>query len=636
MKDHRPLLVGLVVLLLTALAVPSGAAPVCSDIPREVCGGRVFAEAETTVSFVQHDTGEFEAGIKALAEEFPRYIRIRTFSEMLGEPALSAGGREIWMMEISDFRAPELGKKAVAVSLSVHGPERAGLEGGVRYAEDLARWATDDPTHELRNGTDPDSIGIPVGEALKKVHIYLTNMNPDGWAEGDFINGGVFVRGNANGVDLNRQFPTKGWTQVAYDPLSQPEAQHWNELAHQIAPVTAGDLHGELTSANNAYADIMYPAGQWNPLELAKEERMARHMASNVARYFEEAGVEIGAVTGVAGMKPAEYATAYDIIGYDDSGFMGDFLTEQVGAIEMDVEHLLSHMVPNSEWVAPHEDAHIAAVRAEIETYVVEAIALETVRVRLDLGRAGYLFDPKIVTSRDGYGGPKPPQGVRPAPYRASRMRFFRDLGRFTVDPLRPVTLARVASGSLRGLDSFVIAGNPFRRGPDGSAVARGPVIRALKRFVSRGGNLVLTDGALKLLPRLGVIDRGDVARTVHNAGHIDIETFEDPYLDGVHTTASQTYYEVPLGYSVAGDFAPHFTVSRAAWEGAGSKPIAHVNDDEARIGLGRVEMGKGTIGIFGALLPDPTERFDHFFGLADYAVTVAGAQILNNMISFN
>ncbi|MDQ3953609.1 MAG: hypothetical protein M3279_11715, partial [Actinomycetota bacterium] len=187
-------------------SIPAGASPVCSDEPRAACGGRIFPEAETSASFVQHDNGEYEAGILALAEEFPRFVRVTKFSELLGnDKAVSVGGREIWMVEITDFRAPEKGKVPVAVSLSVHGPERAGLEGGVRYMEDLARWAADEPDHELRNGTERDSIGVPVSQALKKVHLYLSNINPDGWARGDVANGGVFQRGNGNGQDLNRE-----------------------------------------------------------------------------------------------------------------------------------------------------------------------------------------------------------------------------------------------------------------------------------------------------------------------------------------------------------------------------------------------------------------------------------------------
>lgn len=618
-----------------ALVQPSAsiwASPVCAEPPREVCGGRIFPEAENSVSFVQHDNNEYSDGLLALAEEYPRFVKVRTFSEIFGKETLSAGGRELWMIEITDFQAPEKNKEPVFVSLAVHGPERAGLEGGVRYAEDLARWAADDPDHELRNGTEEDSTGITVEDALRGVHIYMSAVNPDGWAEGDIANGGVFVRGNANGYDLNRQFPTKGWTKVSHDPLSQPETNAWVKLVKAGRPTTAVDLHGELNSANNAYTDIMYPAGQWNPKEQAQVERLARHMTSNVARYFEEGGIDAGDLTGNAGTKPAEYATAYDVVGYDDAGFMGDFFTEQVGAVEVDVEHLFSHMVPNSTWAAPHEAAHIAAVRGEIETLIVEALVTRDVKVSLDIGKAGYLFDPKRIRSSDGYGGPKPPKGVDPDPYNVSRMTYLKDLSRFAEEPLTKIESGELGAATLAGLDTFVIAGRTFPRDPDGRKPRKKRIVTALKDFVRDGGNLVLTDGGLKMLPRLGVVNKDAISRTIHNAGHINIEDFEDRYLSGVHTTASQTYYPVPLGYTVDDDAAPHFSVARAAWEQAGGKSIAYITDEE-RIGLGRLDMGQGTIGIFGALLPDPTEAYDHWFGLADYAVTVAGGQILNNML---
>ena len=613
--------------LLLGSVLPASASPVCAEPPRELCGGRIFPEAESSVSFLQYDNGEYEDGIKALAEEFPRFVKVRSFSQIRGKESLSAGGRDIWMIEVTDFDAPEAKKKPVVVSLSVHGAERAGLEGGIRYAEDLARWATE-PDHLLRNGTEPDSVEIPAPEVLKKVHLYLTNVNPDGWAQGDAANGGVFMRGNANGVDLNREFPTKGWTRVAYTPLSEPESIALDDIARDIAPVTASDLHGELTSANNVYADIMLPAGQWNPLEQAREERLARHMKSNIEAYFESQGI----VTE-GGLAPAEYATGYDVVGYDASGFMGDYFTEQLGATEVDVEHLFSHMVPNSTWVAAHEDAHIAAVRGEIETLMVEAIVLKKVKVSLNLGRVGYLFDPYVVKSADGYGGPAPPDGVDPKGYRVTHMRYFKDLTRFTTRALRKVESGDISKRELRGLDSFVVSGDPFPRDPDGGRVNKKRITRALKAYVKGGGNLVLTDGGLKLLSRMKVVSKADIQRTVHNAGHIDIENFEDRYLKKVHTTASQTYYEVPLGYSVDQDSAPHVTVAREAWEGAGGKSLAYITD-EAQIGLGRLKLGKGTIGILGALLPRPTEEFDHFFGLADYGVSVAGGQILNNMLA--
>ena len=117
----------------------------------------------------------------------------------------------------------------------------------------------------------------------------------------------------------------------------------------------------------------------------------------------------------------------------------------------------------------------------------------------------------------------------------------------------------------------------------------------------------------------------------LHNAGHIDVLNFNDPYMKGVHTTASQTYYEVPLGYSVDEDASPHWSVVSSEWTGK----VAATVTDESGVILGRKKWGKGFIGIFGAILPTQTEEFDHIYGLADYAVTVAGGQILNNMIGF-
>lgn len=622
----------LVAVLVAALAESVVAAPVCSDVPQEVCLGRVFAEPENSISFVQYDNGEFVAGIEALERQFPRWVKTRTFSQIMRKKVKSAGGRDIWMIEVTDFKAPEKNKVPVVVSLSVHGPERAGLEGGVRYAEDLARWAAAKDGRKLRNGTEKDSVSLPVREVLRRTHLYLTNLNPDGWAQGDAQNGGVFERGNANGVDLNREFPTKGWTNVSYTPMSEPESKSWVDLAQRIDPTTAADLHGELTSVNNAFADIMYPAGQWDPRELEQEERLARHMASNVARYFEEEGVVLGDITGAAAdMKPADYATAYDVVGYDDSGFMGDFFTEQVGAVEVDVEHFLSHMAPNSLWFPPLEQAHVAAVRAEIETLLVEALVTKKVRVELNLGKVGYLFDPRKVTDADGYGGPKPPKGYRPRSYSATRMRYFTDLSRYARKPLRRLSPAGISRGGLRGFDSFVISEDPF---PPGSRYNRRAYTRALRSFVRRGGNLVLTDGALRLLPRLGIVKGAAVGRQLYNAGHVNIEDFDDPYTKKLPETASQTYYEVPLGYSVNEDASPHWTVARAAWTRAGGKSVAYITD-ENRIGLGRVKLGKGTVGIIGALLPRQTEKFDHLYGLADYAVTVSGGQILYNMLGF-
>lgn len=631
----RALVAAVVAVCLVCTAAPSAtASPVCPDEPRIVCGGRIFPEAQHAVSFVQHDNGEYLSGLQALERDFPRFVKVRSFTNFLGRPSRSFGDRDMWMVEITDFNVPEEDKIPVLVSLSIHGPERAGLEGGVRYMEDLARWAQDEPGHELKNGTNKDSISVPISEVLSKVHLYIADANPDGWARGDAANGGVYQRGNGNGVDLNREFPTMGWSYIPYTALSEPESKAWNRITRKIQPVVTADLHGELTSAQNAFADMMYPAGQWNPLEQAREERLARHMKSNVVRYFEESDLDPGEISGNAGMKPAEYATGYDVVGYDAAGFMGDWFTQKFGAVDMDVEHFLSHLVPNSTWVVPLEEAHIASVRGEVEALMVEALVTQKIKVRLKLGRVGYLRYRDVVTDRDGYGGPKPPRNTTPQHYRVSRMDYFKDLSKFASRKLRAVTPRELAHGGLRRLQTLAISDKPFGNRFKGRPAAKRRAIGALRKWIGKGGNLVLTDRAVKLLAPLGVVEKKKIQRRVYTAGHVNFEDFKDPYTKDVHSTASQTYYEVPLGFSLDQDTAPHWIVKRPAWRKAKGKVQAHI-EENSDVGLGRVKLGRGTIGIIGALLPQPTERYDHLYGLAGYAVTVAGGQVFENMLAF-
>ena len=620
----------------------AAATPVCPTEPRTLCGGRIFAEPGESIDFVQFENNdEYASGLQALEDEYDKFVKVSTFEDYFNdEKAVSAGGRPLHLVEITDFSVPDKNKIDVMVSMAVHGPERAGLEGSVRYMEDLAMWAANEPDHLLMNGTEKDSVEITVEDALKRVHIYMSEVNPDGWAAGDNPPAGtnVYVRGNDNGFDLNRQWPTAGWLDPSRTPLTEPEAKTWHKLQKKVNPVATLDLHGELDSANGAFADIMYPAGQWNPKEQAQEETFARHMKSNIERYFEEDEVPLGTIAGGA-MIPAEYATGYDVVGYDDSGFMGDYFTQH-GSVDLDVEHFLSHTVPNGNWVPPLEQAHVAAVRGEIETLIVESLVTKQVRANLGLGKVGYMFDPVKVSLANGYGGPPVPKGYEPKPYEATRMQYFKDLSDFTGSPLRKVESADVHPEGLKGLDTFIIANKLFPKDPDKRPLHRKRSLALMKKFVENGGNLILTDRAIRTLVRLDILEKGTVTQKKTNAGHINISDAEDPYVKKVHSTASQTYYEVPLGFPPEGK-SPHWVIPQPVWEEAGGQTIATVQnddgseDDPPSVGLGRLKFGKGTIGVFAALLPKQREKNHHYFGLLDYGVTVAGGQILNNMIRF-
>lgn len=80
--------------------------------------------------------------------------------------------------------------------------------------------------------------------------------NPDGQQAGTSKDG--FGRCNADGIDINRDFPV-GWkkmTTARYktgnEPFSTPEARHLRDLAQSIMPTYGADVHGWI---NRVYGD---------------------------------------------------------------------------------------------------------------------------------------------------------------------------------------------------------------------------------------------------------------------------------------------------------------------------------------------------------------------------------------------
>src|SRR5688572_9671727 len=229
-------------LLVLVSAVPAAATPVCTDgykggPPAALCGGRIFPEAEFARGYIQYTPDafgfvEYQHGIEYLAEKYPRWISVFRLSDLYGDEALSAGpdelrsyedgdaddGRDIQVIKITDHEVPDEGKETLLFSLSVHGNERGGLEGGLRTAEDLAIAAEDGgaivdgvDNYESSTGKKPKLHQYEVEEVLGKEAIYLIDFNVDGWAVGDWWNQpapSTYSRGNSIGTDLNRQMPT--------------------------------------------------------------------------------------------------------------------------------------------------------------------------------------------------------------------------------------------------------------------------------------------------------------------------------------------------------------------------------------------------------------------------------------------
>jgi len=85
---------------------------------------------------------------------------------------------------------------------------------------------------------------------------------------------------------------------------------------------------------------------------------------------------------------------------------------------------------------------------------------------------------------------------------------------------------------------------------------------------------------------------------------------------------------------------SPIWSVKRGAWEKAGGTTVGTVDPPKDRkygaegtatnkTAIGTVKLGRGKVTIFGALLPKPTEKFDHWFGLNPYTISIAGQTLL-------
>jgi hypothetical protein len=686
---------------LAILAPPAAATPVCTDgykggPPLAACGGRIFPEAAVARSYVQFlpdpATGfrEYEHGIKHLAKRYPRWISVFSLAKHFDTPlARSVGeddirsyekgdtkdGHDIWVIKITDHKVPDKGKLSLFFSLSVHGNERGGLEGGLRTAEDLAIAAEGEPdtaeklidgvdNYESTTGKKPKFHEYDVRQVLRKEVVYLVDFNPDGWQVGDHYHRPPlpYQRGNGLGTDLNRQMPTVGRINETRNPLTESEMIYGHRFMHEVAKVAGGrmahatDVHGELTS--NAYVDIMYPAGQFDSADHRRLMAIAERTKSvidatlyqGIINEAENAtGGNDGDPNSEVPTKPAHWATVWDTLGYTDTGFIGDYMATDLAVTGMDYEFYLNHTVPDKNWNVYMQENHINGSRALIKTAMAYALYQEKEfnKRNLDVvtkGRAGYVFNPDTVTDRDKNGpGVRPGPGkdgigadgkrVKQAHYSVTNMKWFKDTNRFMPKPFVKVLPADVSKRSdyLNRLDTLVLANVALPKDARGRSVDAKSYYANIKGWVKRGGNLVLTDRALHALSKLGVVKKSRIQDVTVYQPYTDIQDLEHPMVEGLRPNARQLVEAAILGYCIGTVCSPMTVVDEAAFTNAGGHVVGTTGSSS--VSVGQVKLGKGQIRVVGGALPTPTEAFDHRYGLRDYALTYSGLYILENSI---
>jgi hypothetical protein len=455
-RKVRPVLLSLF-LLSTSLGIATNEAvavpnPVATTDAEYLAYGRVFPDPQGCTNgapgtspyakgnvcvgqFLHYD--ETIAGAEFLQSKQPRFLQVIRLDEAFDDPNFRSAGiptafgpdedgnpqvitrdrRPLYLFKATDADSPipEADRLHFVYALSIHGIERAGLEGGVRAMEDLVTWAAceADPSAAPACASEgpfpkpivetPTEREVPTaGDVLRRSVIYFMMPNPDGWHRGEVGEGGAFYqRYNGNGVDLNRDWPTVGYTYRPYSPASEPEVQAYTDVLRQIRSTTsenrfAGgiDLHGQLTA--NAFSFTLLGSGQRDfRKNFSTVDQSLRAWEDQTARLAWSP--YIGTVFDVAD----QWGTVVDTIGYQITGGLGDWFESPIGlgAVGIDNEMSLSHFAPNTAYEPGLEQAHIdgnkGLIYSQISSMLTEA---DSDFVYDPPGKVGYIFDPRRIS----------------------------------------------------------------------------------------------------------------------------------------------------------------------------------------------------------------------------------------------
>ena len=444
--------------LVVITAPPATATPVATTDAQYSSFGRVFPDPHgcaggpgtspwakgnvCATQFIQWD--EALNGLRYMESKpfFSRYMDLINLRTDLGSPpelaglamqsaglpdfALTRDRRDLYVVKVTDTQSliPEAQRKHFAYSLSIHGIERAGVEGGIRAIEDLVSWAAceQSPAPSIppcanegpfpKRILEPTNSGPTAGEVVQNSVIYFVLANPDGWQRGEFSQGGVFFqRYNGNGMDLNRDWPTKGYIQKEYTPWSEPESVGFGRYLEYVKNRTAArkfdgaiDLHGQLTAPSFSFTLLGAGQRDYRKNQRTVDTAILTWRDAEKRLIWSELIAPSGQCPGTAeepvfgGNVPMcsdQWGTVWDTINYQVTGSMGDWMDSDLGlnAVGIDNEMSLSHVTPNQtfdpEVEQLHTDGNKGLIYSQIASLLFEApVSYEPA------GRVGYIFDP--------------------------------------------------------------------------------------------------------------------------------------------------------------------------------------------------------------------------------------------------
>ncbi|HYH28283.1 MAG TPA: hypothetical protein VEA19_05865, partial [Actinomycetota bacterium] len=482
---------------------------------------------------------------------------------------------------------------------------------------------------------------------------------------------GLYTRGNYIGTDLNRQMPTVGWINTNRNPLQESEMFYGHKLMREVADAGVNgrmaygaDIHGE--GQSRAWVDIMYPAGQFNSVKHRRLMAIAERTKSviddtlflgTIDAVEEQTGGDAGegledsgAPANTIPTKPARWGTVWDTLGYTDTGFIGDYMAEELGVTGMDYEIAWNHSDTGRPYGRPWgvilQENYINASRAIIKTAMAYAMYQEQDFASFQIdpkGKVGYVFNPDTVTDTDDNGSGRLPgpsgngigqdgKPVEQKPYDSTNMAFFDEERPFVKGGLEKLLPADIAAhpSYLDRVDTLVLADIAAPADAEGRAYDVPTYLENIEAWVRRGGNLVLTDRAITALQDMGVLPASSVQNTNVYQPYADFTDFSHPMLKGLRPNARQLAEYTLIGYPIGNSASPMNTVTSAAWSGIGGTTVGTTGS--GRVSVGEAPLGEGKIRITNGLRA-ATEANDHRYGLKDFALTYSGLYILENSI---
>lgn len=595
----------------------------------EMVHDRLFPEPDEVNDFIAFD--EARCGLDVLTERHPDLIEVKELGQSVGWMNVETQEHDtfpVLAVEVTDETVPEEDKAGNLVFInSVHGNEKGAREGALRAIEDLL-------TGQGMASQVEEATGLSVDQALDTYRLVFTFPNPDGWvheypeyrpndacAVSATCTAGVtgpgevgletqgFVRGNGNGTDLNRQYPTSGTPHASWPALTEPEIDAQVAYFDSLPGKTlAGvDLHGMLNAENLTY--LMIKDTQRDLEEVVTHEHVARTTYGQLAN-----DTRLDPWRATVG--PASvWGSTYDLLGYSAPGTGGAYVVQDTGldAPGFTVELAYNHIAFDNKYAGPGQymnTLHVAAMRDIVLGFLEHAATTPTGVTVTGEATIGVLPHPEVIGEGRYDGTDADPNDA------------FREIDEHA--PEAQITfLDQATPDALSGLTHIVVADRALDEHPP-------TTLEALQAWTEAGGTLILTDSALEHAEALGI---GSGHRIVEDVtGKVDT-------IDKSHGLAATTYDPVgslvdgnPLRYD-AGTVPNHCLDSfegtvvgqrQAPSDGGGMDPTAGPSLCTV---LGEASLGDGTVRVMGAALPPPVTKGDH--GTDGYALTPNGFRIL-------